>query len=58
MNKPAELKLETVPVWINGKALAPEGPLSTRRGEIYNPANGEVTKRVVFADAGIVDAAV
>ena len=22
MNKPAELKLETVPVWINGKAVS------------------------------------
>ena len=54
MNKPAELKLETVPVWINGKALAPSG----RRGDVYNPATGQVTKQVVFADQGIVDAAV
>jgi malonate-semialdehyde dehydrogenase (acetylating)/methylmalonate-semialdehyde dehydrogenase len=54
MNKPAELKLETVPVWINGKALAPSG----RRGDVYNPATGQVTKQVVFADASIVDAAV
>ena len=54
MNKPAELKLETVPVWINGKALAPSG----RYGEVYNPATGQVTKRVVFSDAKLVDAAV
>jgi malonate-semialdehyde dehydrogenase (acetylating)/methylmalonate-semialdehyde dehydrogenase len=54
MNKPAELKLETVPVWINGKALAPSG----RRGDVYNPATGQVTKQVVFADRGVVDAAV
>src|SRR5689334_411964 len=54
MNKPAELKLETVPVWINGKALAPAG----RRGDVYNPATGQVTKQVVFADHGMVDAAV
>jgi malonate-semialdehyde dehydrogenase (acetylating)/methylmalonate-semialdehyde dehydrogenase len=54
MNKPAELKLETVPVWINGKALAPSG----RFGEVYNPATGQVTKRVVFSDASLVDAAV
>jgi malonate-semialdehyde dehydrogenase (acetylating)/methylmalonate-semialdehyde dehydrogenase len=54
MNKPAELKLETVPVWINGKAVAPAG----RTGEVFNPATGQVTKKVVFADANLVDAAV
>src|SRR5687767_5450450 len=54
MNKPAELKLETVPVWINGKALAPSG----RTGEVFNPATGQVTKKVVFADQNLVDSAV
>ncbi|HUJ25811.1 MAG TPA: CoA-acylating methylmalonate-semialdehyde dehydrogenase [Myxococcales bacterium] len=58
MNKPAELspeaKLGTVPVWINGKALAPAG----RHGNVYNPATGALTKQVVFADAKLVDAAV
>jgi malonate-semialdehyde dehydrogenase (acetylating)/methylmalonate-semialdehyde dehydrogenase len=54
MNKPAELKLETVPVWINGKALAPAG----HHGEVFNPATGRVTKKVVFADSSLVDAAV
>ena len=54
MNKPAELKLGTVPVWINGK------PVSTARryGDVFNPATGQVTKRVVFADASTVDSAV
>jgi len=54
MNKPAELKLETVPVWINGKPLAPAG----RHGDVYNPALGQVTKRVVFSDSHVVDSAV
>jgi len=54
MNKPAELKLDTVPVWINGKPLAPGG----RYGDVFNPALGHVTKRVVYADAGIIDSAV
>ncbi|HEX6265587.1 MAG TPA: CoA-acylating methylmalonate-semialdehyde dehydrogenase [Burkholderiales bacterium] len=54
MNKPAELKLDTVPVWINGKAVA-AGP---RFGEVFNPALGQATKRVVFADAAMIDSAV
>jgi len=54
MNKPAELKLETVPVWINGKAIAPAG----RTGEVFNPATGQVSRKVVFADAKLIDAAV
>ncbi len=54
MNKPAELKLETVPAWIGGKAVAS----ATRHGEVFNPATGQVTKKVVFADAAMIDAAV
>src|SRR2546425_1422137 len=54
MNKPAELKLDIVPVWIHGKPVTPPG----RYGEVFNPATGQVTKRVVYADAGIVDKAV
>jgi len=54
MNKPAELKLDIVPVWIHGKPVTPGG----RHGEVFNPATGQVTKRVVYADAGIVDSAV
>src|SRR5258708_1095675 len=54
MNKPAELKLETVPLWIHGKPVAPSG----RHGEVFNPATGQVTKRVPFAAAAIVDSTV
>jgi malonate-semialdehyde dehydrogenase (acetylating)/methylmalonate-semialdehyde dehydrogenase len=54
MNKPAELKLDTVPVWINGRALAPAG----RSGEVFNPATGQVTKRVPFCDPDLIDKAV
>ena len=54
MNKPAELKLATVPVWINGKAVVPQG----RMGEVYNPATGQVTKRVPYCDAEVIDKAV
>ena len=54
MNKPAELKLETVPVWINGKAIAS----ASRYGDVFNPALGQATKRVVFSDAPMIDEAV
>jgi malonate-semialdehyde dehydrogenase (acetylating) / methylmalonate-semialdehyde dehydrogenase len=54
MNKPAELKLDSVPAWIDGKAVSPAG----RSGEVYNPATGQVTKRVPFCDAAVIDAAV
>jgi malonate-semialdehyde dehydrogenase (acetylating)/methylmalonate-semialdehyde dehydrogenase len=52
MNKPAELKLDSVPAWIDGKAVSPSG----RSGEVYNPATGLVTKRVPFCDASVIDA--
>ena len=54
MNKPAELKLETVPAWINGTAIAS----AARYGDVFNPALGEVTKRVIYADASLIDSAV
>ncbi len=54
MNKPAELKLETVPVWINGKAVHPSG----RFGDVFNPATGQVTKRVPLCDESLIDQAV
>ena len=54
MNKPAELKLDTVPVWINGKAVVPQG----RMGEVYNPATGQVTRRVPLCGEAEIDAAV
>jgi len=54
MNKPAELRLETVPFWIDGKPAAPSG----RTGEVFNPATGQLTRRVGFADEKTIDAAV
>src|SRR5262245_24840254 len=54
MNKPAELKLDTVPAWIGGKPVVPAG----RMGDVYNPASGQVTKRVPFCDAKAIDDAV
>ncbi|MCX7158229.1 MAG: aldehyde dehydrogenase family protein, partial [Proteobacteria bacterium] len=41
-------------MWINGKAVVPAG----RMGDVYNPATGEVTKQVPYADAAAVDSAV
>ncbi len=55
MNKPADLKLGAVPFWINGRPVA---PAVARHGEVFNPATGQVIRRVPFADAGLVDAAV
>jgi malonate-semialdehyde dehydrogenase (acetylating) / methylmalonate-semialdehyde dehydrogenase len=54
MNKPTDLKLATVPAWIDGKPHAPAG----RSGEVYNPATGQVTKRVAFSDPALIDSAV
>ncbi|HVB48143.1 MAG TPA: CoA-acylating methylmalonate-semialdehyde dehydrogenase [Burkholderiales bacterium] len=54
MNKAAELSLFTVPLWINGKPVLPGG----RTGNVYNPATGQVAKRVPYASAQTVDAAV
>ena len=53
MNKPAEIQLDTVPVWINGNAVVPQG----RFGEVYNPAAGQVAKRVPFCDKDVIDKA-
>jgi malonate-semialdehyde dehydrogenase (acetylating)/methylmalonate-semialdehyde dehydrogenase len=41
--------------WIDGK---PFGGVAERQGNIYDPATGEVTGRVDFADVGVVDDAV
>jgi len=54
MNKPVELKLDTVPAWIGGRSISD----ASRFGDVYNPATGEVTKKVVFADKSLVDEAV
>src|SRR5579864_7635397 len=42
--------------WINGKPWT--GGEAARRGDIYNPATGQVTGSVDFADQQVVDAAV
>ena len=55
MNKPAELKLDTVPLWIDGKAAH---PAAGRMGEVFNPATGQVTKRVPLCNEEQIDAAV
>ncbi|HEX6528447.1 MAG TPA: aldehyde dehydrogenase family protein, partial [Burkholderiales bacterium] len=54
MNKPAELKLDTVPFWIGGKPVSS----AQRFGDVFNPATGQVTRRVAFADSKTIDAAV
>src|SRR3954464_2515868 len=54
MNKPADLKLDIVPFWINGKPVSSTG----RHGEVFNPATGQVTRQVAFADAAVIDSAV
>jgi malonate-semialdehyde dehydrogenase (acetylating)/methylmalonate-semialdehyde dehydrogenase len=54
MKKPADMDLKTVSMWINGKPIVPAG----RMGDVFNPALGRVAKRVPYADATTVDAAV
>ncbi len=54
MNKPADLNLQTVPAWIDGKPVPPSG----RSGEVFNPATGQVAKRVAFCDEATIDRAV
>jgi len=53
MNKPAEIQLDTVPVWINGNAVVPQG----RIGEVYDPAAGQVRRRVPYCDRDVIDKA-
>ena len=47
--------LERLPLWIGGKAVA---GLTTRFGEVANPAKGEVVRHVPLANVADVDAAV
>src|SRR5262245_6005497 len=54
MNKPIDAVI-TIPLWIGG---VPTTGTSTRSGPVYNPAIGQVAKRVVYANAADVDAAV
>jgi malonate-semialdehyde dehydrogenase (acetylating)/methylmalonate-semialdehyde dehydrogenase len=53
MNKPVEL--QTVPHWIAGR---PAAGASGRTGAVYNPATGQVSKRVAYANAADLDIAV
>ncbi|MGZ9005953.1 MAG: aldehyde dehydrogenase family protein, partial [Burkholderiales bacterium] len=55
MNKPMEVKAETVPMWINGRR---EAAKSTRTGEVTNTATGTVVRTVPFCNAADVDTAV
>jgi len=58
MNKPAELKLDIVPAWIDGKPVRPEGLPLGKLGDVFNPATGQVARRVVFSDQKLIDSAV
>ncbi len=55
MNKPTEVKLETVPMWVNGRKQVASSP---RSGPVTNPATGAVTKHVSFGGETDIDAAV
>ena len=51
----AETTLKSLTHWIAGKSY--DGPVE-RWGDVFNPATGESTTRVAFANAEIVDTAV
>ncbi len=55
MNKPTEVKLETVPMWVNGRKQVASSP---RSAPVTNPATGAVTKHVSFGGETDIDAAV
>ncbi len=56
MNKPADHgALVTVPLWIDNRA---QPALSTRRGDVTDPATGRVTRQVPLANANDVAVAV
>jgi malonate-semialdehyde dehydrogenase (acetylating)/methylmalonate-semialdehyde dehydrogenase len=55
VNKRVDQSLSNVPMWIDGRPyFAPV----TRAGDVYNPARGEIVRRVPFAGSEAVDAAV
>ena len=47
--------LERLPLWIGGTSVA---AMTTRYGEVTNPATGEVIRHVPLGNAAYVDAAV
>ncbi len=47
--------METIPHWIQGKPFETKGD---RAGDVYNPATGEVQRRVTYATVADVDLAV
>ena len=57
MNLPNEKAVSQpgVPLWVNGRALV---STSMRVGEVTNPATGNVIRRVAYANAEDIDAAV
>ena len=55
MNKPTDLKVETMSMWVNGRNHA---ATTTRFGDVTNPATGEVVRRVPFCNDADVDTAV
>ncbi len=55
MNSPNEKAVSQIPLWVNG---GPVSSTSQRSGAITNPARGEVVRRVPFANARDIDAAV
>jgi malonate-semialdehyde dehydrogenase (acetylating) / methylmalonate-semialdehyde dehydrogenase len=55
MTPSATTGIATITHWIGGKPW--DGPVD-RWGDVYNPARGEPSARVAFADGAVVDAAV
>jgi malonate-semialdehyde dehydrogenase (acetylating)/methylmalonate-semialdehyde dehydrogenase len=47
--------MKTVPLWINGKSVESK---SGRFGDVFDPALGEATKQVGFADASEIAATI
>jgi malonate-semialdehyde dehydrogenase (acetylating)/methylmalonate-semialdehyde dehydrogenase len=51
----ANTPLPTIPFWINGR---PQAAVATRRGDVTNPATGQVTAHVPLGNGADVDSAV
>jgi malonate-semialdehyde dehydrogenase (acetylating)/methylmalonate-semialdehyde dehydrogenase len=55
MNKPTDLKAETVAMWVNGRR---QPATTTRLGDVTNPATGAVVRHVPFCSEADIDTAV